>query len=551
MNLISATAHPARNWDRLFHGLLLGVVAFRLAYLLFFVREFDLAGDEAYYWDWGRRLDWGYFSKPPLIGWLMGLVGRLSGNQEWAVRLAPLVLGTFSLIAIQRLARAMFDSRVAFLTVLLVVMAPGNAALNLLFTIDAPLVLAWTLALLFFWRAMQTPDSWRRWLAFALVFGIGLLSKQMMLVFPVLMLAHAAISAEDRALLRNPRMWVAIFVGTAFLVPVLLWQQANGWPTVSHMKEHFEVSDPAHDVGPGLAERVTWFIQFPLLQAALYSPITWVVMMAVLASAACGGRRLGSRGSLLVVFSLPALVLFFALATRQEVHPNWPAVFYIPAFVLMAAWMDGAVEGIRLGDAWRAWGRRGLWVGFAVALLTYAYPLLCGPLGLAGKGNLDPFERLRMWKETGAIAGDFLKSVPHPERTFVVVMGHRHFASESAFYMPQQPRVYRWQHDGRTMSQYELWPAPGDDMKGWDALLLYPDAEDKGYKKLTPSVFFRRAFVDVKKIGDIDVPVGNGMRRSLQVFLCDRLKQWPDSIPVQVERDPELKSFIEPKGQTP
>lgn len=545
------TSTPARNWDRLFGGLLLGVVAFRLAYLFLFVREFDLAGDEAYYWDWGRRLDWGYFSKPPMIGWLMGLVGRLSGNQEWAIRLAPLLLGTGSLIGLHRLARAMFDARTAFLAVLLVVLTPGNAALNLLFTIDAPLVLTWTLALLFFWRAMEKPDSWKWWSLLAVVIGLGALSKQMMLVFPLLMAAFAAISPQDRGLLRNPRMWAAIVIGAAFLTPVLIWQQANGWPTVSHMKEHFEVGNPAAHVTPGLMDHVGWFIQFPLLQMALYSPVTWVVMMAILVAALRGWKRLDRRGALLVLFSAPALVVFFLLAMRQDVHANWPAVFYIPAFVLTAAWIEGATCGITLGGKWRVWGRRGVWVGLVMVIVASAFPLLSRPLGLAGHRTFDPFVRLRGWREMGERQGEFLKNVPHPERTFVIVLAHRHNASEAAFYMPQQPRIYRWQADGRRMSQYDLWPGPGEDMKRWDAVLFYPDSEEREPGKSRPSVFFRRAFVDTQKIGEIEIPIGHGVRRSCQVFFCDRLKEWPESVPAQLARDPTLKQFLELKEHPP
>src|SRR4029078_7333905 len=33
----------------------------------------DLFVDDAQYWFWGRELAWGYYSKPPLIGWLLRL----------------------------------------------------------------------------------------------------------------------------------------------------------------------------------------------------------------------------------------------------------------------------------------------------------------------------------------------------------------------------------------------------------------------------------------------------------------------------------------------
>src|SRR5262245_20707278 len=30
-----------------------------------------LAPDEAHYWEWSRKLDWGYYSKGPLVAWLI------------------------------------------------------------------------------------------------------------------------------------------------------------------------------------------------------------------------------------------------------------------------------------------------------------------------------------------------------------------------------------------------------------------------------------------------------------------------------------------------
>jgi 4-amino-4-deoxy-L-arabinose transferase-like glycosyltransferase len=33
----------------------------------------DLFTDEAQYWSWSRELSWGYFSKPPLIAWIIHL----------------------------------------------------------------------------------------------------------------------------------------------------------------------------------------------------------------------------------------------------------------------------------------------------------------------------------------------------------------------------------------------------------------------------------------------------------------------------------------------
>ena len=539
------------TWQRRAFALLAAVFAFRLIYLLLFCAEYDLAGDEAYYWDWGRRLDWGYYSKPPMIGWLMGFVGRLSGNAEWALRLAPLVLGTLSLFALHALARAMFGARAAFFTVLFVVLTPGNAALNLLFTIDAPLVLAWTLALLAFWRGLERPGAWGAWLSLAVALGFGVLGKQMMLLFPVLMILAAALSKEHRAALANPGFWAAIVIGVAFLAPNFLWQQRNGWPTVSHMSEHFVVGNPASAKAPDIGDHLGWFVQFPLTQAVLYSPVTWLLVMALLVAAVRGWRVLGGRERLLVVFSAPGLLVFHLLAARQDVHANWPAVYFIPAFVLFGGWLAGA--GDLVSARWRPWAWRGLWIAAAHTLAVCAHPLLARPLGFAGHKQLDPMNELRAWKEAGKKAGEFLKAVPRPGQTFVVVLGHRHHASELAFYMPQQPRVYRWQWDGRLASQYEVWPAPGAEFKGWDALVFQPDSEEKAEKKLSLSAFFRRGFDlvdgDAGKIGGIGIPIGHGRVRGYWVFLCRNMSGWPLSVPAALEADPRLRALMEAKQE--
>src|ERR1700736_6017691 len=48
----------------------------------------DLLPDEAQYWSWSHHLAFGYFSKPPVIAWLIWATTGLAGNNEWAVRLA-------------------------------------------------------------------------------------------------------------------------------------------------------------------------------------------------------------------------------------------------------------------------------------------------------------------------------------------------------------------------------------------------------------------------------------------------------------------------------
>ena len=61
-----------------------------------YVSPIELSVDEAQYWHWSRNIDFGYFTKPPLIAWLIGFSTFIFGNEEWAVDfLHPLYIYLF------------------------------------------------------------------------------------------------------------------------------------------------------------------------------------------------------------------------------------------------------------------------------------------------------------------------------------------------------------------------------------------------------------------------------------------------------------------------
>jgi len=64
---------------------LLVLLALRLTANAFAVT--DLVFDEAQYWSWSRELDLGYFSKPPLLAWLIRGTSELCGQGEACLRL--------------------------------------------------------------------------------------------------------------------------------------------------------------------------------------------------------------------------------------------------------------------------------------------------------------------------------------------------------------------------------------------------------------------------------------------------------------------------------
>lgn len=479
----------------------------RIGVMLLFVNGADLAGDEAYYWDWGRRPDWCYYSKPPMIGWLMGAVGWLTANAEWGIRFMALLIGTATLVCIHRIAMVMFDARTAFVSVVLVLLTIANAGLNLFLTIDAPLLLCWTLSLLLFWRALQKPESTMRWLLLGVVIGLGTLSKQMMLVFPVLMLMFAFVSRTDRALLRNPRLWVAILLGTAFILPVLRWNQEHAWITLEHTRQHFNGETPS------LTKWISRTLENVGLQALIYTPVTFLAMVTAMGVAIRQRSALARPALFLLMASAPALACFALLALRQRINPNWPAVFFVPALVLAAAWMCGRLP-TRAHPGWQRWSVR---VGGALVVILHVALVVALSTDLK---SLDRLASLRGWREAGEQAQRFLDQVPRKGETFVMALGHRYHAAQMAFYMPSHPRLYRWEPSGTVQSQYEIWPGP-EERIGQDALILDPSEGDR----LLRNAVFKAAFEKLEHLGEIHGPV-DGETRLFSVYLGKNLKAW-------------------------
>ncbi len=500
-------APDSSTWIKRFWWLLAAVFIVRIGVMLIFVNGADLAGDEAYYWDWGRRPDWCYYSKPPMIGWMMGAIGHLTDNAEWGIRFAALLLGTVTLIIIHTIASLLFDARTAFLTAVLVLLTIANAGLNLLLTIDAPLLLFWSLGLLLFWCAAEKPMDTLPWLALTLVIGFGTLSKQMMLAFPALMLLFAVVSREDRALLRNPRMWLAILCGMAFIIPVLRWNQAHAWITLEHTKHHFDAAklDLEHWLSR-TGENVG-------LQALIYTPVTFAALVAAMVAAVKQRAQLSRPLLFLMLASAPALACFAVLALRQRINPNWPAAFFVPAFILAAAWLRGAAP-FKAQPLWERWSLR---VGGALVLIVHLALVIIFSTDLKG---IDKLSSLRGWNEAGIEAQEYLDLVPDKENTFVMALGHRYHAAEMAFYMPSHPRVYRWEPSDTVQSQYEIWPG-AEERIGFDALILDPTP---GEALLKNSVF-TTAFEKLEYRGNIRIPLGKEARE-FSVYLGRNLKSW-------------------------
>jgi len=138
-----------RVWVYLCFWLFLG---FAVTFHLWFIASgrLDLAPDEAHYWTWSNRLGWSYYSKGPMVAYLIALSTRLGGDTEFYVRLPAVILSAGTGLLTFLLARDVCGSARAGLDAVLTLGAMPLAQVGpILMTYDTPLVffLVLTLAL--------------------------------------------------------------------------------------------------------------------------------------------------------------------------------------------------------------------------------------------------------------------------------------------------------------------------------------------------------------------------------------------------------------------
>src|SRR5436305_15296896 len=85
----------------------------------------DLFYDEAQYWAWSRELAFGYFSKPPLLAWIIAAAESICGSSEACVRAPAPILYFGTSLLVYAIARVLYDSQVAFYSALSLALATG------------------------------------------------------------------------------------------------------------------------------------------------------------------------------------------------------------------------------------------------------------------------------------------------------------------------------------------------------------------------------------------------------------------------------------------
>lgn len=450
--------------------LISAAAAARLTYLAWNC-PLDLAPDEAHYWDWSRQLDWSYYSKGPLVAWLIRLsceiFGPLSqtlvGSDMFAVRLPAVGCGSLLLVGLYVLTFQVYQNdKLAFAVVALALTVPIVAAGSTLMTIDAPFTCAWMWALVFGHRAVFRQNRWA-WPTAGLCILLGLLAKHTMILWVPSFALFLLTTPSVRMQLCKPGFWTMTAVGALGGVPILAWNALNGWVTLTHTQTH-----------AGVAGEITIRALGPLAYVGGQFAVLLGFWFVVWARAMWRHRPTAEAKPelrFLWWMSAPTFAFFGLFSfTNGGGEANWPLVAYLAGIVLGADWLLREVSDPAMWYRQLAKGSTLAAAGLGLLLTALIHePIQLQPVLLQVAGpatterpmpirRVDPTTRLRGWRHLAAEVDRTRTELKGRGVEPMLATERWTQAAELGFYCEDHPTIYCLGVVlGDRDSQYDRW----------------------------------------------------------------------------------------------
>lgn len=509
-------------------------ISFIFHALYIYFTNLDLVPDEAHYWEWSRRLDISYYSKGPGVAYIIAFFTKIFGNTPFGVRFGTVFLSQITLLMVYVLTVLMFESTLAaFLTAIMIQIVPLFAAGAILMTTDSIYITFWVLALWSVYLVVKKSEP-KYFYLFGLFVGLGFLGKYTMAMIYISLFIYFLSSKERRKLLNRTPFYLSLLLTLVLMSPVVIWSIKNDFVNYMHVF-HQGKNQSAHTL-----VSIKYILEFWGGQLGVVTPFLFFLLMwaAFRAFKLPKENKYRENIVLLTCFGLPIFIIFALMGIKMRIHPNWPAVCYIPMTIL------GAGIASIYYEFWPFETRRFfhkylyLTFGFAALLMVLGYNTdalrWLGEKTLPKESHLgyekldfkinkaldffhnpkkDPTNRLKGWRELGKKI-DLIMAKEDENKTFIFSSQYQ-VAGEVAFYTKKQYYPYCI-NLGRRLNQYDIWG-------GWDTLIgknaiQVEDTKAELSKKVADS-FERCELLEYFEVKRMDVTI-----KDWTIFKCYNFK---------------------------
>ena len=246
-----------------------------------------LSPDESHYWEWSRRLDWSYYSKGPLVAYMIAASTSLLGDTAFAVRLPTmLTYATFTAVFYFFIRRFYLPSY-ALLGWLALRSMLMFAQTGVLMTTDSAAALFWLLGLMSAYLAI-VEERRNFWLLFGFVIGLGIGAKYTLGILYASIFLYLILTPQVRSHIKSWQFWAGTLLLLLAVSPIIIWNMNHGWVNFSHNAGHLMKSG-------SLSLSFIFLPELLLGQAGLVGPIIFAGLVYALYRGVDNWRRGTSR----------------------------------------------------------------------------------------------------------------------------------------------------------------------------------------------------------------------------------------------------------------
>jgi len=463
-------------------GLLAAITAVRLIGLHYSV--VDLFYDESQYWSWSREFAFGYFSKPPLLAWIIAVSDRVCGDSEACVRApAPILYFGMSLF-VYGIARQLYDARVAFFSAISIGLAIGVVFSARIISTDVPLLFCWALALLCYVKLLDGGD-WRWAATLGVSLGLGMLAKYAMAYFLLGVALAACLDRDARRLLRAPALWFALAVAAAVIAPNVVWNAEHSFGTVRELGSNATGDGIKFSIGHGL--------EFIGSQFGVFGPILFSVLLLAIARIASPAINRADR--LMLAFAIPPLALIAAIGFVTKANGNWAATSFI----------SGAIVAVALlvrEKAWK-WLTASIAIGVVAQIALLVFDTVATKVHLPVGGDL--YHATLGWRAFATQSGQLARRIGARS-----IVGDVHFEIASL--------LYYWRDQPEQILSWAEYPTPDNNFdvtRPFSAAAPQPILYVTACLNVMPLSDY---FGSVEPLGEIIAPSGPTTTRYFRVY---------------------------------
>jgi len=368
----------------------------------------ELSADEAQYWLWSTHLSWGYFSKPPLIAWLISFSNHVLGVSEFSIRIFAPIFHGITTIFIFYLAKEVSDKShlTQFLSALTWLTFPIIGVGSFLMSTDTPLMLLWTIGLLSIFNAYKSERNYS-WLISGLISGISIYAKYAALYMPLglFLFYFTAYKSNSKIKFIHLLMFFSSFLLVS--IPNLIWNMLNNFSTINHLSSNAVIDSPRYSLSGSL--------DFIISQVGVIGPIMFIVSILAI----CNMLKLKDNFRLLICFVLPVFIIMAIQGFFSEANANWTATA-LPGLSIIC----GHYLAKNLKVAFFAIVTNSL-----ICLLIYLISLTGNLIFFELKS--DPLRKLKGWQ---ALSQDILDNTSK-EKSDLILVDRRGIAAELMYYL--------------------------------------------------------------------------------------------------------------------